>query len=80
MLGATGNSSGRVYCADWHHRAQGQVATILLGAGVKAAYQQQTTNRYDHDHASLLRLTMDSLGLTTQLPISNATPMTEFFQ
>ena len=56
----------------------GHVATILLGAGVKAGYQQQTTNLYDH--ASLLRLTMDSLGLTTQLPISNATPMTEFFQ
>jgi acid phosphatase len=55
----------------------GHVATILLGAGVKAAYQQQTTNVYDH--ASLLRLTMDSLGLTTQLPISNVTPMTEFF-
>ena len=56
----------------------GHVATILVGAGVKAAYQQQTTNVYDH--ASLLRLTMDSLGLTTQLPISNVTPMTEFFQ
>jgi len=56
----------------------GHVATILLGAGVKAGYQQQTTNVYDH--ASLLRLTMDSLGLTTQLPIANATPMTEFLR
>jgi acid phosphatase len=56
----------------------GHVATIILGAGVKPGYQQQTTNVYDH--ASLLRLTMDSLGLTTQLPISNVTPMTEFFQ
>jgi acid phosphatase len=56
----------------------GHVATILVGAGVKPAYQQQTANVYDH--ASLLRLTMDSLGLTTQLPITNATPMTEFFQ
>ncbi len=55
----------------------GHVATILLGAGVKAGYQQQTANVYDH--ASLLRLTMDSLGLTTQLPISNTTPMSEFF-
>lgn len=56
----------------------GHVATILLGAGIKAGYQQQTANVYDH--ASLLRLTMDSLGLTTQLPISNATPMSEFFR
>ena len=55
----------------------GHVATILVGARVKAAYQQQTTNVYDH--ASLLRLTMDSLGLTTQLPLSNLSPMTEFF-
>ncbi len=56
----------------------GHVATILLGAGVKAGYQQQTANVYDH--ASLLRLTMDSLGLSTQLPISNVTRMSEFFQ
>jgi acid phosphatase len=56
----------------------GHVATILLGAGVKPAYEQQSANVYDH--TSLLRLTMDLLGLTTQLPISNATPMTEFFQ
>ena len=56
----------------------GQVATVLLGARVRPAYQQQTANVYDH--SSLLRLTMDSLGLQTQLPISNVTPMTEFFQ
>jgi phosphatidylinositol-3-phosphatase len=56
----------------------GQVATILVGAGVKPAYQQQSANVYDH--ASLLRLTMDTLGVKTQLPIANVTPMTEFFQ
>jgi acid phosphatase len=56
----------------------GHVFALLLGAGVKQGYTQQSTNIYDH--RSALRLTTDSLGLLTQLPISNAAPMTEFFK
>lgn len=56
----------------------GHVFALLLGAGVKQGYTQQSAIVYDH--RSLLRLTTDALALTTQLPVSNAAAMTEFFQ
>jgi hypothetical protein len=56
----------------------GHVLTLLLGAGIKAGYAQQTPIVYDH--RSLLRLTMDTLEISTQMPVSDAAQMTEFFQ
>jgi hypothetical protein len=56
----------------------GHVFALLLGPHAKPGYMQQSPNVYDH--RSALRLTTDSLGLTTQLPVSDAVPMTEFLQ
>ena len=56
----------------------GHVFALLLGAGIKQGYTQQSTNVYDH--RSLLQLVTNLLAVTTQLPVSDAAAMTEFFQ
>lgn len=55
----------------------GHVATILVGSPVKSGYQSTTL----YQHESLLRLTMEALGVK-DLPgaAANAPEMTEFFR
>ncbi len=55
----------------------GQVATVLVGTGVKAGYQGTTS----YDHRSLLDLSLKALGITSipnQADLANE--MTEFYQ
>jgi hypothetical protein len=55
----------------------GQVATVLVGTGVKAGYQGTVL----YDHQSLLGLSMTAVGVST-IPngAGSANQMTEFFQ
>jgi phospholipase C len=62
---------------DDNRNGGGQVATILVGTGVKAGYQ----GTVQYDHRSLLGLSMTALGVGT-IPngAGSAPQMTEFYQ